>query len=157
MEIKITNDNRKQIIEQVNQKIENALIICGQSAERYAKGLCTYRTGLLRNSITYAVSGDSPAISSYKADKSDARGSYSGSVGDKKEKAVYVGSNVEYAPFIELGTGRRTKGGRQSKWSYKSDDGVKSTTGGMAQPFLRPAISDHSGEYQRIIEGELSK
>ena len=45
---------------------------------------------------------------------------------------VYIGTNVEYAPYVELGAlGRDPK------------------------PYLKPAVENHIGEYQKIIEGEL--
>lgn len=62
-------------------------------------------TGLLRNSITHALDGERPAISSYHADYGDGSGSYDGTA--PKETgggAVYVGTNVEYAIYVHFGT-----------------------------------------------------
>lgn len=53
---------------------------------------------------------------------------------DAPNKSVTIGSAVEYAPFVENGTSRR-----------------------IAKPFLRPAIIDHRGDYQRIVENILKK
>lgn len=61
-------------------------------------------TGLLRNSFTYALSGQPAAISSYEGDsKSQYRpnapipsGTYSGNAPDG-QKAVYIGTNIDYA------------------------------------------------------------
>ena len=46
-----------------------------------------------------------------------------------EEAAELVGSNVEYAPYVELGT-------------YKMN----------AKPYLRPAVEDHQSEYHDIVE-----
>ena len=92
------------------------------------------RTGLLRNSITAQVAKD----------------------GD--DTVVVVGTNVNYAPYVELGTGRYAKdGGRQTPWMYMGSDGRMHRTSGMhPRPYLRPAVEDHAEEYMRIIERELS-
>lgn len=63
-------------------------------------------TGLLRNSITYAVGGQPTHIKTYSADKPRTEGgetesgSYSGNAPDSGKDTryeVYIGSNVEYA------------------------------------------------------------
>lgn len=59
-------------------------------------------TGLLRNSITHALYGESASISGYTADNpKDGKtesGTYSGSApGLADGRAVYIGTNVEYA------------------------------------------------------------
>jgi len=51
---------------------------------------------------------------------------------DGGEMAAYIGTNVEYGPHVEFGTSRS-----------------------KAQPFLRPAASDHGDEYRGILESEL--
>ena len=92
-------------------------------------------TGLLRNSITYAVSGQEAFTQSYRADTGTETGSYSGTVpneSDPNKKSVYIGTNVEYAPYVELG--------------------VRGKTG---RPFIKPAASEHSDVYRRILEDEL--
>lgn len=79
-----------------------ALEIIGGKAESHAKKLCPVDTGRLRNSITHAQ--------------------YS-------EDTEVVGSNVDYAPYVELGTHKQ-----------------------KAQPFLRPAAENHRAEYKAIIQ-----
>lgn len=154
MNVKIT-DNSDEVERALSAATEKALEIIGLKAEGYAKRLCPVDTGLLRNSITHAVSGQSTSISEYKASYGSNRhtsgknagkrysarsknagtvgsGSYSGSIGQTGEKAVYIGSNVEYAPYVEMGT-QRTK----------------------AQPYLKPAAEDHLDEYKAIVESTL--
>lgn len=125
-------DNSSKTIESVNQKIEKALTAMGIQAEKYSKlKLENYPrridTGLLRNSITYALGGESTAISTYTDDKKQQTGSYSGSIGYEKEQAVYIGTNVEYAPYVHEGTDRM-----------------------IPNRFLRNAVADHAKEYIEI-------
>lgn len=71
---------------------------------------------------------------------------------------VYAGSNLEYAPYNEFGTGHRgySSGGR----TYKGhDSGVNYTAGwpGMeAHPYMRPALYDFEGDYAKMVD-EASK
>lgn len=97
-------------------------------AEGYAKDLTPVDTGNLRNSITHKVVDDE----------------------------VYIGTNNEYAAYVELGTGIHTEGGRQTPWVYKDDEGNwHHTRGQEAQPYLKPAVADHKQTYRNIIENEL--
>ena len=84
-----------------------ALEIIGGKAESYAKKLCPVDTGRLRNSITHQ---------------------------QYDENTEVIGTNVEYAPYVELG---------------------HHTTGGTfvaGKPFLRPAAEGHGAEYKNIID-----
>lgn len=157
----ISADNTDEVIEATEQNILRALEICGLIAEGYAQVRLTEQkavdTGLLRNSVTHAIAGKHPAISNYTSNDGKKKGTYSGTMGDKDELAVYIGTNVEYAPYIEYGTGTRTsQGGRQTPWTYQNDKGDWHRSSGMqARPYLRPAIANHVDEYKRIIENEL--
>lgn len=84
-----------------------ALEIIGGKAETYAKKICPVDTGRLRNSITHQRYDENTEV---------------------------VGTNVEYAPFVELG--HHTAGG----------------THVPGKPFLRPAAEGHTAEYKNIIE-----
>jgi len=71
--------------------------------------------GILRGSLRFRVSGDQ----------------------------VAVGTNIEYAPYVEFGTGIHAEGGkgRKTPWVYFSDKfGFVKTSGMKAQPYLRPAL-----------------
>lgn len=131
MKVEVT-DNTKEVIEAKDAAVIKVLTMWGIQAEGYAKELCTVDTGLLRNSITWAISGKETAISKYKADKGGATGEYSGNIGKEGENAVYIGTNVEYAPYVELGTSRMKE-----------------------RPFIKPAVADHLDEYRAIAEEEL--
>lgn len=105
MDIKFT-DNSKEVSEDIKSALLRGLEACGLVAEGYAKKLAPVDTGNLRNSITHDV--------------------------DDGEPAAYIGTNVEYAPYVCLGTIHM-----------------------KAQPFLKPAVADHANEYRKIIENEL--
>ena len=136
-------DNTKTVLESIDKALTKGLEAVGMKAETYAKKDCPVDTGLLRNSITYALSGEMPHVKEYrayrrneserKADRNRAIYSYTGTApGIAGEKSVYIGTNVEYAPYVEFGTSRQ-----------------------RAQPFLRPAATEHGAEYRRIIEAAL--
>lgn len=61
---------------------------------------------------------------------------------------------LEYAPYVEYGTGLFAEnGGRQDvPWNYKDDKGEWHTTSGMKpQPYMRPALDDNREEILRIL------
>ena len=124
------NDYSPQVLDEMHDAVLRALERIGLQAEGYAKDLAPVDTGRLRNSISHKV--------------------------DEGENAVYIGSNVEYAPYVELGTGRYAEGGRPTPWVYQDDEGNWHwTAGNPAQPFLKPAVADHPQTYRNIIEDEL--
>ena len=76
---------------------------------------------------------------------------------DGKEKA-YIGTNVEYAKYVELGTGIYASNGqgRKTPWFYVDDKGQGHWTHGMKpRPFLSNAIQNYKDDYQRIVEEGL--
>ena len=99
-------DHSAEVSADIKSALLRGLETCGLVAEGYAKKLAPVDTGNLRNSITHTV--------------------------DEEEPAAYIGTNVEYAPYQELGTIHM-----------------------KAQPFLKPAVADHANEYRKIIENEL--
>lgn len=138
--LRIEVDNTDKVLGELDEAIDRALEAVGMAASDYAAANCPVDTGLLRNSITYALHGKEAAISSYESSETSKRtgktvkkktGSYSGTAPDG-EKAVFVGSNVEYAAYVEMGASGRTP-----------------------QPFLKPAIMDHKDEYKRLVEDAL--
>lgn len=147
--IEITNDHTAEAIAEKDAAVLRALEAIGIKCEGYAKLLCPVDTGRLRNSITHALSGSETAIKEYKNNRTHAttnatkRAGTAGKPVEVKtytyegsapggEEAVYVGTNVEYAPYVEYGTQRTT-----------------------AQPFLKPAVQDHEDEYKKIAESFL--
>lgn len=123
-------DNSKEVLAALDGAIIRALERCGMQAEGYAKDLTPVDTGNLRNSITHKLEPDG--------------------------KAVQIGTNVEYAPYVELGTGKYAEGGRKDPWVYQDDEGHwHHTNGQREQPYLKPAVADHKQTYRNIIEDEM--
>lgn len=87
-------DHSEEVLREFRAACLRALERCGEQAEGYAKDLTPVDTGNLRNSITHQV--------------------------DEGESAVYIGTNAEYAPYVELGTGKYATqgGGRPGWWVY---------------------------------------
>ncbi|MBO5969498.1 MAG: hypothetical protein J6S14_13475 [Clostridia bacterium] len=102
----VINDHSKEVLDAMNSVVLRALEKCGMTAESYAKKLCDgfkHPTSNLRNHIEYKVVPN--------------------------ERAVYVGTNVKYAVYVELGTGMYyPNGGRQGWWVYVKD-GESSSSG----------------------------
>ena len=77
---------------------------------------------------------------------------------DEGEKAVYIGSNLEYAVYNEVGTGIYAEGGggRKDPWVYVDDKGVGHRTVGMKPiHFLKRAAEENRDEYMRAVEEAL--
>lgn len=104
--LEVRADNRREVADAIDQALAAALEEVGLAAEGFAKRLCPVDTGRLRNSITHVTRPG--------------------------EKAVYIGTNVEYGPYVEYGTARQ-----------------------KAQPFLRPAATGHGDTYRAIVEARL--
>lgn len=108
MGIRIGEDNREAAKAMISQAIASSLEEIGLTAEGYAKRKCPVDTGRLRNSITHQVDA-----------------------GERSGK-VRIGTNVEYAEYVELGTYRQRE-----------------------QPFLKPAAADHTSTYKGIVRKHL--
>jgi len=93
-------------IKSVEDAISKALEASALVVEGDAKNLAPVDTGNLRNSITHEVEG----------------------------KEARVGTNVEYAPFVELGT-------------------VKMA----AQPYLNPALEKNKGNIKKIFADAIRR
>ena len=67
---------------------------------------------------------------------------------------------LEYAPYVEYGTGLfAEKGGRQDvPWNYKDEEGNWHTTSGMKpRPYMRPALQENRTKVYRILKEGLNK
>ena len=72
--------------------------------------------------------------------------------------AAKIGSPLDYAMYVEYGTGERSENGagRKGGWSYQTPDGKWHHTNGMdPQPFLRPAFRQNKTKVQDIIGKEF--
>lgn len=89
-----------------------------------AKAKCPVDSGQLRQSINHKV----------------------------EDNAGWVSTNVEYAPYVEIGTGIYSSegGGRQTPWVYQDASGEwHRTSGSKPQPFMKPALEQNTS---RIID-----
>lgn len=78
----------------------------------------------------------------------------------KGEEAT-VGSNLEYAVYVEFGTGVKAEGGRGRKtpWWYYDEKQKKwiFTTGGTPRPYLRPALDENIDQVKRAFNKEYRR
>jgi HK97 gp10 family phage protein len=66
---------------------------------------------------------------------------------------------LEYAPYIEYGTGLFAEnGGRQDvPWCYQDDEGEwHSTSGQHPRPYMRPALNENREQILRILKEGLT-
>lgn len=91
-------DNSDEVKKAFESALPPALEAVGAQAEGYAVDACTVDTGLLRNSITFAISGQRANKSEYTDDDGTQRGYYSGNAPESDNMCVYIGTNVYYAP-----------------------------------------------------------
>lgn len=61
---------------------------------------------------------------------------------------------LEYAPYVEYGTGLfAEEGGRNTPWIYKDDKGEwHKTSGQKPQPFMRPALEENREKIINILK-----
>ena len=119
VEVRI-EDNSEEVLEAMNEQVLDWLEAIGSdAADTAAKrapvgtpestGIPGYIGGTLKNSISHAVV--------------------------ESEKAVYIGTNVEYAPYQEFGTSRGIKG----------------------KHFLQFGATAHQAEYKSLLEQYLKE
>ena len=97
-------DNTNEVLAALERAKRRGLEAIGLTAEGYAKRETPVDTGRLRNSISHATD----------------------------DEAAYIGTNVEYAPYVELGSRGRP--------------GVH---------MLQRAATEHADEYKQIMEDAL--
>ena len=77
---------------------------------------------------------------------------------NESELVAYIGTNCEYAIYVEYGTGEfAEKGnGRKGGWVYKTPNGEVHFTYGMSpQPYLRPAFRKNQKAIRDILADYL--
>lgn len=97
-------DNSDEVLAALESAKKRGLEAIGLTAEGHAKKETPVDTGRLRNSISHATD----------------------------DEAAYIGTNVEYAPYVELGA-RGRKGAHM----------------------LQKAATEHTDEYKRIMEDAM--
>ena len=144
----IITDNSEEVISEFNERLRIALEEVGREAEGNAKQYCTaVDTGRLRNSIAFATSEH---YGSY--DYTDKYGLPFTDESEQPEKnSVYIGSNVEYAPYIELGHAvTRHRPVKRDNRKRQHDESHAKTVAPLH--FLKNAIANHTERYMNIIK-----
>ena len=100
----VFKNNAPQVTAAMANAIQRGLASIGMTAEGYAKKETPVDTGRLRNSISHTSDSE----------------------------AAYIGTNVKYAPYVELGAN-----GRPGKH------------------MLQRASTEHTAEYQKIMENSM--
>lgn len=151
--VTITN-NTDLVRENLARATNQSLEAIGFAADKYAKEGTPVKFGRLRNSMTHVV----------------------------QDNSVYVGSNVEYAPYVELGTGIYASdgNGRKGWWVYvvggdENRQGEKkfyteqeakriaailrakgldahATNGSKPHHMIRRAVTEHTDEYRNKVK-----
>ena len=97
-------DNTDEVLSALEKAKKRGLEAIGLVAEGHAKKLTPVDTGRLRNSISHATDGE----------------------------AAYIGTNVEYGPYVELGSPT-----------------IK------AHHMLQKAATEHTSEYKQLMEDSM--
>ena len=97
-------DNTDEVLAALEKAKKRGLEAIGLVAEGHAKKLTPVDTGRLRNSISHATD----------------------------DEAAYIGTNVEYGPYVELGSPT-----------------IK------AHHMLQKAATEHTAEYKRLMEDSM--
>lgn len=66
-----------------------------------------------------------------------------------EDRTGQVSTNVEYAPYVEIGTGIYSSegGGRQTPWVYQDAKGQwHRTSGQKPHPFMKPALEQNTSK-----------
>ena len=142
MRLKIEIEGLEAILEEIEdlvdkQDMEQALGRACAVVERAAKEKAPKGTGELRRSITSKVVDKDGVL----------------------EGIIFT--PLEYAPYVEFGTGLFAENGNGRKevpWHYQDDEGNWHTTSGQhPQPFMRPAINENRTKVMRILKEGLGK
>lgn len=131
-------DNTDKIIREIENTKQKALLMAGLFVQARAVENTNPNvdTGLLQSSIEVRLNDD----------------------------YALIGTTIEYAPYLEFGTGiyAVNGNGRKTPWFYKYDGNKRPrgwyfTRGSRPYPFLRPALYENYDEIKRIIKTEMGK
>lgn len=102
-------DRSEEVIKAMKDQVNDWLDLIGEDAASTAADKAPVDTGRLKNSISHAV--------------------------DESEPAVYIGTNVEYAPYQEFGTSK----------------------GIVGKHFIQFGATAHTAEYKMLLERLLEE
>lgn len=124
-----------RMINKINEKVTKALIAVGTEIQSEAQLLCPVDNGKLRQDINYDV--------------------------DVKNNRVLIGNNLEYAIYVNKGTGIYAEdgNGRKKQWTYYSDSKKQfyTTKGQKPQPYLKKALKNSNKRVIKISQDILSE
>ena len=131
MSYKIKDNRLPEVIAKIQRAELIALTKMALYVHARASENCKVDTGRLRASISYSV--NSGTIYPHKTYPKENSKDEDVQIGGEKGFAI-VGTNVEYAKFLEYGTSKMGK-----------------------RPFLRPAVDDNLATIKRIGRNEFAK
>lgn len=144
-------DHSNEVLSQFRSLARAALEMVGSQAEAYAKLTIT---DSMRDGIDLTQYGE---FDNSRVDRGQLRNSITHVV---QQDGVYIGSNIPYAPYHELGTGiyASQPGGRRTPWKYynRKMGTVMWTKGLYPLHFLKNAVANHIQEYKKIISEIMS-
>lgn len=136
MSVRVRIEGEQEVLQAINEicSVEDLKRRLGKACalvERSAKQKAPKDTGALRRSITSKVTEENT------------------------ELVGVVFTPLEYAPYVEYGTGLfAVNGGRSTPWKYQDDKGDWHYTNGQhPQPFLHPALHENRTQIIRILKG----
>ena len=136
LEFEIRADNSAEVLRELDSKIEAILEAWGIQGVGAVVDIITSEsrvdTGAMRNSISHQV--------------------------DAGDKSVYIGTNIEYAIYHELGTGIYLEGGggRQTPWAYQDASGAWHRTRGMKPiHMIKNGVSGSVNDFKSIANDIL--
>lgn len=138
IEFEIRADHSAEVLRELDSKIEAILEAWGIQGVGAVVDIITSEsrvdTGAMRNSISHQVKTG--------------------------EQAVYIGTNIEYAIYHELGTGIYLEGGggRQTPWSYQDAKGDWHRTRGMKPiHMVKNGVSGSVNDFKSIASDILKR
>lgn len=142
----------------VNETVKLSLMQAGKMVQGSAKQNCAVDTGQLRNSIistmeesteyNYQSRGKASGLTKTGRTRYVGRKKFTGKLTGGNERTVVIGTNVDHAVYVELGTGQK---GNPSV-SHRQD-----WPGMEPQPFLGPALDANRKRIVTRFIGNLKR
>ena len=113
--------------------VERALNAVGEFIQGEAQDRVPIDTGALQTSLDYGV--------------------------NMERQDVRIGTNIEYGPYVEFGTGKYAKNGkgRKTPWFFEDESGDwHKTVGQKPQPYLRPAFDDNKDRVKLLFKQQIA-
>ena len=138
VEFTISADNTEAVLQELSTKREAILEAWGIQGVGAVQDIITSEdridTGAMRNDISHQV--------------------------DLNDQSVYIGTNIEYAIYHELGTGIYLEGGggRQTPWAYQDANGEWHLTRGIKPiHMVKNGVSQSVNDFKSIANDILKR